>query len=65
MRTGQQAMVIGVTDHMVTKLADADLAELELANAESPWTAPTQGPPGPTPSWKAMLDQLRDRTART
>ena len=64
-RTGQQAIVIGVTDHMVTKLADADLTEIELGNAEGQWTAPSQGPTGPTPPWKSMLDQLRDRTART
>jgi flagellar protein FliO/FliZ len=64
-RTGKQAMVIGVTDHMVTKLADTDLDEIEIQNAGSQWTAPSQGPPGPTPSWKAMLDQLRDKTART
>ena len=38
--------------------------EIDLANAEGQWTAPPQGPDGPTPSWKAMLDQLRDRTAR-
>ena len=57
-------MVVGVTDHQVTKLADADLDEIELENADSQWTAAPQGPTGPTPSWKAMLDQLRDRTAR-
>lgn len=64
-RAGNQGMVIGVTDHMVTKLAEADLSEIELGSVEGQWTAPSQGPPGPTPSWKAMLDQLRDRTARS
>ena len=64
-RAGNQAMVIGVTDHMVTKLADTDLAAIELETAQSQWTASPQGPPGPTPSWKAMLDQMRDRTARS
>jgi flagellar protein FliO/FliZ len=64
-RTGNQAMVIGVTDHMVTKLADTDLDTFELENAGSQWTAPAPGPSGPSPSWKAMLNQLRDKTART
>ena len=64
-RAGQQAIVIGVTDHMVTKLADADLTEIELGNTEAQWTAPSQGPAGPTPPWKSMLNQMRDRTART
>jgi flagellar protein FliO/FliZ len=64
-RAGNQAMVIGVTDHMVTKLADTDLGEIELESAVSQWTAPSQGPPGPSPSWKAMLNQMRDRTARS
>ena len=40
----------------VTKLADADLSEIDLGNAEGQWTAAPQGPAGPTPSWKAMLD---------
>ncbi len=64
-RAGDQTMVVGVTDHMVTKLADADLGEVEVVSAEGQWTAPSQGPAGPTPSWKAMLEQMRDRTVRT
>ena len=63
-RTGNQAMVIGVTDHMVTKLGDTDLDAIELESAESQWTAAPQGPTGPSPSWKAMLDQLREKTVR-
>jgi flagellar biogenesis protein FliO len=65
-RAGNQHMVVGVTDHMITKLGDADPAELEIENMEGQWTAPSPGPTtGPAPSWKAMLDQLRDRTVRT
>jgi flagellar protein FliO/FliZ len=63
-RAADQAMIIGVTDNQITKLADADIEQIDLASAESQWTASSQGPDGPTPSWKAMLDQLRDRTAR-
>ena len=29
-RVGEQAMVVGVTDHQITKLADADLDEIDL-----------------------------------
>jgi flagellar protein FliO/FliZ len=63
-RAGKQGLVLGITDQQITKLADADLDELLLEPAEGQWTAPPPGPPGPTPSWKAMLDQLRDRTVR-
>jgi flagellar protein FliO/FliZ len=63
-RAGNQGLIIGVTENQVTKLGDADLSEIDLANADSQWTASPQGPDGPTPSWKAMLEQLRERTAR-
>ena len=59
-------MVVGVTDHMITKLADADFEdEIEIQNMEGQWTAPSPAPTGASPSWKAMLNQLRDRTVRT
>jgi flagellar protein FliO/FliZ len=65
-RAGNQHMVVGVTDHMITKLADADVGnELEMQNLEGQWTAPSPAPTGASPTWKAMLDQLRDRTVRT
>ena len=63
-RAGDQGMIVGVTEQNITKLGDADLDQIDLVNGESQWTATPQGPDGPTPSWKAMLDQLRDRTAR-
>jgi flagellar protein FliO/FliZ len=63
-RAGDQGMIVGVTEQNITKLADADLDQIDLMNGESQWTAAPQGPDGPTPSWKAMLDQLRDRTVR-
>jgi len=63
-RAGDQGLIIGVTDQQVTKLADADLSKLDLETADGQWTAAPLGPDNPTPSWKAMLDQLRDRTAR-
>ena len=63
-RAGSQAMVVGITEQQITKLADASLEEIDLP-AESQWTASPPGPDGPTPSWKAMLDQLRDKTVRS
>ena len=63
-RAGKTGLVIGITDHQITKLADADLEEIDLESAEGQWTAQPLGPDGPTPSWKAMLDQLRERTVR-
>jgi flagellar protein FliO/FliZ len=63
-RAGSQGIVVGITDHQITKLADADLDEIDLESADGQWTAAPQGPDGPTPSWKAMLEQLRDRTVR-
>ena len=65
-RTGKQAMVVGVTDHMVTKLADTDLdADRARRTRRANGRLLRKGRTGPTPSWKAMLDQLRDKTART
>jgi len=63
-RAGSQGMVVGITENQITKLAEADLDEITLP-AEGQWTADPQGPPGPTPSWKAMLEQLRDKTVRS
>ena len=63
-RAAGKGLIVGVTDQQVTLISDADLAEIDLENAASQWTASPQGPDGPTPSWKAMLEQLRDRTAR-
>jgi flagellar protein FliO/FliZ len=62
-RAGNQAMVVGITEQRITKLADASLEEIDLPG-ESQWTASPPGPDGPTPSWKAMLEQMRDKTAR-
>lgn len=62
-RVGEHAMVVGITDHAVTKLDDTEVNEIDLEDAGANWTAP-QGPGGSAPAWKAMLDQLRERTLR-
>jgi flagellar protein FliO/FliZ len=63
-RAGKQGLVVGITDHQITKLADADLEEIDLESVEGQWTAQPPGSDGPTPTWKAMLEQLRERTVR-
>ena len=62
-RVGERSMVVGVTDHQVTKLDDADVEELDLNDPGTNWTVPP-GASGPATAWKAMLEQLRNRTAR-
>ena len=72
-RAGGRALVIGVTDSRVTLLAEAD-PEALVAGTPSPGTS-GDGPPGahrtalpagdrPGPSWKATLEQVRERTVR-
>ncbi len=61
-RIGERALVVGVTDHQVTKLADVENTEIDL-DEDAIWTA-SSGPGGPASAWKTMLDQLRNRTTR-
>jgi flagellar protein FliO/FliZ len=62
-RVAGRSMIVGVTDHNITKLDDADVAEIDLEETGATWTVP-QGPNGPAPTWKTMLDQWRNRTVR-
>jgi flagellar protein FliO/FliZ len=61
-RIGEHSLVVGVTDHQVTKLGDFDSTEIDLQE-EAIWTA-SSGPGGPASAWKTMLDQMRNRTTR-
>jgi flagellar protein FliO/FliZ len=67
-KVGDRTMVVGVTDHQITKLDDAellaviDLREEEAAGAT--WTAPAGTTPSLGTAWKTMLEQMRTRTAR-
>jgi flagellar protein FliO/FliZ len=75
-RAAGQAMVVGITEHEITKLADADLAAIDLeaeeeaaaaatADAAGPGTAPPQqGFATPGQAWKAMLEHVREKTVR-
>jgi flagellar protein FliO/FliZ len=66
-RVGERSMIVGITDHQVNKLDDADIEQIDLNDAGATWTAPSGGPPTmatPSSAWKAMLDQMRARTVR-
>ena len=63
-RVGERSIVVGVTDQRITKLDDADIDEIELNDPGATWTAPEGPGNGPTSAWKAMLDQMRNRTVR-
>src|SRR5689334_4089830 len=65
-RVGERSMVVGITDHQINKLDDADVADIDLNDAGAMWTAPSGGTPTapPTSAWKAMLDQMRNKTVR-
>jgi len=61
-RVGDRSMIVGITDHHVTKLDDAEVEEIDLDEGTN-WTV-SRGPAGPTTAWKAMLEQMRNRTIR-
>ncbi len=61
-RIGEHSLVVGVTDHQVTKLGEVDSAEIDL-DEDNTWTV-SSGPNGPPSAWKTMLEQMRNRTAR-
>jgi flagellar biosynthetic protein FliO len=61
-RIGERSMVVGITDHQVTKLDDADVNDIDL-NAPTNWTV-APGSNNPVSAWKTMLDQMRNRTVR-
>jgi flagellar protein FliO/FliZ len=69
-RTGERALVLGVTEQSVTLLADAPADDLAPLYVEAPRTVPLGGD-GTTsngastgPTWTAFIEQLRDRTVR-
>ena len=62
-RVGERSMIVGVTDHNVTKLDDAELDEIDVLDGSTNWTVPA-GASSPGTAWKTMLEQLRARTVR-
>jgi flagellar biosynthetic protein FliO len=64
-RTAGRGLVLGVTDSTVTVLADMPADDLVVEPPEAPRTASPVGASAPAPSaWKAILDAVRDKTAR-
>lgn len=60
-RAGDRHLVLGVTDSSVTMLTEAD-ADAFLRPDNQRERPPGVGPAGP--SWRALLDALRERTVR-
>ena len=64
-RVGERALVVGVTDHNVTKLDETSVDDIDLMDDGTTWTVPSgAGLSAPGTAWKAMLEQLRNRTVR-
>ena len=62
---GGKALVVGVTEQSVTLLTEADPSAIEIeAGPEAQWTAPLGGGARPGLTWKAWIEQLRDRSTR-
>ena len=64
-RAGNRALLLGITEHTITLLAEDDPDVLVPLAPETPRTAsPTDGRATVTPAWTAVVDALRDRTVR-
>src|SRR4051794_20025990 len=72
LRAAGRTMVVGITEQRVSLLAEADpntAAALDAGDGieidGSQWTElPSAGTPGTGPTWKTLLDAVRDRTVR-
>jgi flagellar protein FliO/FliZ len=64
-RAGPKAMVLGITENNVTMLTEADVRVIDLEEAKVQRTdLPVAALSGASPTWKTMLEGLRDRTVR-
>jgi flagellar protein FliO/FliZ len=66
-RAADRALVLGVTDHTISLLAEVDPSAMETQEAEPARTPVLAGAPygdPRTPSWRDPLDALRERTVR-
>ena len=64
---GGKALVLGISDQSVTLLGEADPASIEIeAGPEAHRTAPLWGGSNARPglTWKAWIEQLRERSTR-
>lgn len=62
-RTGNRALVLGVTDNNVTLLLESDPEDL-IEQPEPLGTEALRVPSGSPPTWKTLIDSMRDRTVR-
>jgi flagellar protein FliO/FliZ len=64
-RAGRRALVLGVTDHTITLLAEDEADVLVPIAPDVPRTALREGAPAPMrPTWTNLVDAMRDRTVR-
>jgi flagellar biogenesis protein FliO len=65
-RAGNKSMVLGITDTTVTMLTETELEEvdIELDDPGVPRTGLPIDLEGSNPTWKTMLENLRDKTVR-
>jgi len=68
-RAADRALVLGVTDHTVSLLAEVDPSAVVLDQPSSPVATnapiePARTPVLATPSWRTAIDAMRDRTVR-
>jgi flagellar protein FliO/FliZ len=64
-RAGNRALVLGVTDHTITLLAEDDPDVLIPLAPETPRTASSaDGTASARSAWTAIVDAVRDRTVR-
>jgi flagellar protein FliO/FliZ len=63
-RAGTKSIVLGVTDSTVTMLTETELDEIDIEDLAAPRTGRTLDADGSSPTWKAALERLRDRTVR-
>ena len=62
---GGKSLVLGVTDNTVTVLAEAEPSSIEIEpEPEAHRTAPLWGGNRPGLTWKAWIEQLRERSTR-
>ena len=70
-RAGNKTLVLGITEHQITMLTetdpDWDIEEdpfnIDLSEAQRTGL-PVSTPSGTFPTWKTMLDGVRDKTLR-
>ncbi|MFN8034880.1 MAG: flagellar biosynthetic protein FliO [Acidimicrobiia bacterium] len=63
-RAGGKDFVVGVTDTAVNLLGEADADAVARQISEAQRTQLPRGAERPNPSWKALLDAVREKTVR-